>query len=89
MVDPGRVRRLLEELEGYSTRLAALTDLALADYEGDRALAGRYLVQVSADHRPPDPDVAHDRGESWRAPWRPALSRLRHHDSTYNAARMR
>ncbi len=48
MVDPGRVRRLLEDLADYRGRLATLSELPTADYRGYRAFAGRYLVQVSA-----------------------------------------
>ncbi len=48
MVDPGRLRRLLEDLADYRDRLATLSELPVADYQGDRAFAGRYLVQVSA-----------------------------------------
>lgn len=48
MVDPGRVRRLLEDLADYRGKLATLSELRAAEYQGDRAFAGRYLVQVSA-----------------------------------------
>lgn len=48
MVDPARVRRLLGGLEEYMARLAVLRDLPSAEYEGDHAFAGRYLVQASA-----------------------------------------
>jgi uncharacterized protein YutE (UPF0331/DUF86 family) len=48
MVDPARVRRLLAGLDEYRDRLAALRDLNADDYCGDRAFAGRYLVQASA-----------------------------------------
>jgi len=33
MVDPGRLRRLLGDLEGYRDRLAALSELPVADHE--------------------------------------------------------
>lgn len=48
MVDPGRVRRLLGELEDYRGQLTRLSQVPVDEYEGERALAGRYLVQVSA-----------------------------------------
>lgn len=48
MVDPGRVRRLLGELEDYRAELSRLSRLAVTEYDGERAFAGRYLVQVSA-----------------------------------------
>jgi len=48
VVDSGRVRRLLEDLADYRGKLATLSELPPADYQGDRAFAGRYLVQVSA-----------------------------------------
>lgn len=48
MVDPGRVRRLLEDLAAYRAELTTLSRLPAAEYRGDRAFAGRYLVQVSA-----------------------------------------
>ncbi|MGI9081306.1 MAG: type VII toxin-antitoxin system HepT family RNase toxin [Thermoleophilaceae bacterium] len=48
MVDPGRVRRLLEALADYRGKLVTLSELPAAEYQGDRAFAGRYLVQVSA-----------------------------------------
>jgi uncharacterized protein YutE (UPF0331/DUF86 family) len=48
MVDPARVRRLLEALAGYRVQLERLCDLPADQYEGDSALAGRYLVQASA-----------------------------------------
>ena len=54
MVDPARVRRLLEALTSYRDQLEKLRDLPSEDYL-TQALAGRYLVQVSAqtciDHR--------------------------------------
>jgi uncharacterized protein YutE (UPF0331/DUF86 family) len=48
MVDPARVTRLLEALSQYRQRLDALRALPAGEYTGDRALAGRYLVQASA-----------------------------------------
>ncbi len=48
MVDPARVRRLLAGLDEYRKRLAALRDLDPGEYRDDRAYAGRYLVQASA-----------------------------------------
>jgi uncharacterized protein YutE (UPF0331/DUF86 family) len=48
MVDPDRVRRLLQLLKQFRSRLEDLADLDPEDYVDDRALAGRYLVQASA-----------------------------------------
>jgi uncharacterized protein YutE (UPF0331/DUF86 family) len=48
MVDPRRVRRLLEALEGHRRRLVALERLDPEDYAAREAFAGRYLVQASA-----------------------------------------
>ncbi|CAN5593910.1 DUF86 domain-containing protein [soil metagenome] len=48
MVDPGRLRRLLGALGNYRDALEPLRDAAARDYRGERALAGRYLVQASA-----------------------------------------
>jgi uncharacterized protein YutE (UPF0331/DUF86 family) len=48
MVDPGRVRRLLEALTEYRAALEPLRELEPSEYRGERALAGRYLVQASA-----------------------------------------
>lgn len=48
MVDPGRLRRLLEALGEYRTQLERLRDVPVAEYRGERAYAGRYLVQATA-----------------------------------------
>lgn len=48
MVDPDRVRRLLDALSGYRDRLGPLSEMPLDRYVAEQALAGRYLVQVSA-----------------------------------------
>ena len=48
IVDPARVGRLLRALSEYRERLDALRALPPDEYTGDRALAGRYLVQASA-----------------------------------------
>jgi uncharacterized protein YutE (UPF0331/DUF86 family) len=48
MVDPGRVRRLLEALEAYRRGLIDLGRLDPEDYAAHEAFAGRYLVQISA-----------------------------------------
>jgi hypothetical protein len=45
MVDPGRLRRLLEALAEYRTQLERLRDTAVAEYRGERAYAGRYQVE--------------------------------------------
>lgn len=67
MVDPGRVERLLEALAGYRTRLETLRDLPADEYEGERALAGRYLVQAAAQACI---DIANHviASSGWRAP---------------------
>ncbi|MGI8904498.1 MAG: type VII toxin-antitoxin system HepT family RNase toxin [Solirubrobacteraceae bacterium] len=80
MVDPGRVRRLLEALSAYRDRLAPLRDLPSADYEGDAAFAGRYLVQASAQACI---DIANHviASSGWRAPadFRDAFTVLEQH----------
>ena len=48
MVDPGRLRRLLDALAEYRTQLERLRDAPVAEYRGERAYAGRYLVQAAA-----------------------------------------
>jgi uncharacterized protein YutE (UPF0331/DUF86 family) len=48
MVDAGRLRRLLEALAEYRAELELLRDGPIAEYEGERAYAGRYLVQAAA-----------------------------------------
>ena len=49
MVDPGRLRRLLEALSEYRNQLERLReDAPFAEYRGERAYAGRYLVQAAA-----------------------------------------
>lgn len=48
MVDPDRIRRLLGALSDYRGRLAKLRDMETERYVEEQALAGRYLVQVSA-----------------------------------------
>jgi uncharacterized protein YutE (UPF0331/DUF86 family) len=48
MVDRARIERLLETLAGYRERLLPLRDLPASGYRDERALAGRYLVQASA-----------------------------------------
>jgi len=48
MVDADRLGRLLDELGRYRAHLEVLRDVAAHDYRGDRAFAGRYLVQASA-----------------------------------------
>ncbi|MGH2992453.1 MAG: type VII toxin-antitoxin system HepT family RNase toxin [Solirubrobacterales bacterium] len=48
MVDPDRVRQLLDALSDYRTSLAELAELPAERYGGRDAIAGRYLVQVSA-----------------------------------------
>lgn len=67
MVDPARVQRLLESLADYRTRLEALRDVPVDQYEGDRAFAGRYLVQASAQACI---DIANHliASSGWRAP---------------------
>jgi uncharacterized protein YutE (UPF0331/DUF86 family) len=67
MVDAARVQRLLESLAAYRNRLEALRDLPAEQYEGDRAFAGRYLVQASAQACI---DIANHliASSGWRAP---------------------
>ena len=67
MVDPGRIRRLLEALAEYRTELERLRDAPLAEYRGERAYAGRYLVQAAAQACI---DVANHviASSGWRAP---------------------
>lgn len=48
MVDPDRARRLIEMLAGYRAQLAELRDMEADRYVAEQALAGRYLVQASA-----------------------------------------
>ncbi len=67
MVDPGRVRRLLDSLDEYRRRLEPLRDLDAREYETDHAFAGRYLVQASAQV---SIDLANHviASSGWRAP---------------------
>jgi uncharacterized protein YutE (UPF0331/DUF86 family) len=48
VVDPDRVRQLLGALADYRRDLAELAQLPADRYRGMDAIAGRYLVQVSA-----------------------------------------
>lgn len=48
MVDPDRVRQLLGALAEYREALGELAELSVTRYGGTDAIAGRYLVQVSA-----------------------------------------
>jgi uncharacterized protein YutE (UPF0331/DUF86 family) len=48
VVDPARVRRLLESLRYFRDRLADLRNLPVDLYVGEHAFAGRYLVQAAA-----------------------------------------
>lgn len=92
MVDPGRVQRLLEALDFYRAHLGSLRDLPDAEYTGERAFAGRYLVQAAAQA---SIDIANHliASEGWRAPadFRDAFTVLEEHDVIYDslAARMR
>jgi uncharacterized protein YutE (UPF0331/DUF86 family) len=67
VVDPGRIRRLLESLEDYRTRLAELAQLPPDRYEDEERFAGRYLVQASAQICI---DIANHliSSEGWRVP---------------------
>ncbi len=67
MVDRARVERLLETLAAYRDQLAPLRDLPASRYGGERALAGRYLVQASAQATI---DIANHliASSGWRAP---------------------
>jgi hypothetical protein len=64
MVDPARAGQLLEALEEYRSQLERLRGLPAAEYQGDSAFAGRYLVQASAQSAPARP------ASSCRAPTR-------------------
>lgn len=48
MVDPGRVRQLLGALAEFRAQLGDLAELPAERYTGRDAIAGRYLVQASA-----------------------------------------
>jgi uncharacterized protein YutE (UPF0331/DUF86 family) len=48
VVDPDRVRQLLDALSGYRAELRELAKLPAARYRGRDAIAGRYLVQAAA-----------------------------------------
>lgn len=67
MVDPARVRRLLESLQANRGRLAELGDLPRDRYVDEQRFAGRYLVQASAQICI---DVANHliSSEGWRVP---------------------
>jgi len=67
MVDPDRVRRLLDALSSYRERLAELRDMPPDRYVTEQALAGRYLVQASAQACI---DIANHviSSEGWRVP---------------------
>lgn len=67
MVDPARVRRLLESLEAHRGRLAELGRLPTDRYVEEQRFAGRYLVQASAQICI---DVANHliSSEGWRVP---------------------
>ncbi len=67
MVDPARVRQLLETLATYRARRTELAAWPLPAYLRDQAYAGRYLVQASAQICI---DVANHliSAEGWRVP---------------------
>ncbi|MFA5786730.1 MAG: DUF86 domain-containing protein [Actinomycetota bacterium] len=67
MVDPARVRRLLETLADYRRRLGGLADLPADRYVAEEAFAGRYLVQAAAQACI---DIANHiiASEGWRVP---------------------
>lgn len=48
MVDSARVRRLLDLMASYRGQLESLAAAAPEEYVGERAYAGRYLVQATA-----------------------------------------
>ena len=81
MVDRARISRLLETLSDYRERLDALRTLPADEYTGDQALAGRYLVQASAQICI---DLANHviASSGWRAPtdFRDAFTVLEEHD---------
>jgi len=80
MVDPGRLRRLLEALAEYRTELERLRNAPLTEYRGERAYAGRYLVQAAAQACI---DMANHviASSGWRAPadFRDAFTVLEEH----------
>ncbi len=67
MVDPDRVRRLLQALRTYRDALAVRGAMHIDDYVGAEAFAGRYLVQAAAQVRI---DIANHlvASEGWRVP---------------------
>jgi uncharacterized protein YutE (UPF0331/DUF86 family) len=67
VVDPARVRRLLESLGAHRDRLAELGDHPRDRYVDEERFAGRYLVQASAQICI---DVANHliSSEGWRVP---------------------
>lgn len=67
MVDPPRVRRLLEALANYRDRLSELQGLPVERYVAEQAFAGRYLVQAAAQACI---DIANHviSSEGWRVP---------------------
>lgn len=67
MVDPARVRRLLESLQAHRALLDELGGLPTDRYVGEQRFAGRYLVQASAQICI---DVANHliSSEGWRVP---------------------
>lgn len=67
MVDPRRVRRLLEVLAEFRDHLVSLRDMPRDAYLAEHAFEGRYLVQASAQVCI---DVANHvlSSEGWRTP---------------------
>lgn len=80
MVEPDRVRRLLQSLRQYRDALRPLASLERASYVGSHAYEGRYLVQSSAQVCI---DLASHliSSEGWEAPedFRGAFTVLEHH----------
>lgn len=67
MVDPDRVRRLLEALRFYRDQLSKRRAMEVDDYLSEEAFAGRYLVQAAAQACI---DIANHliASEGWRVP---------------------
>jgi uncharacterized protein len=67
MVDPDRVRRLLQLLEGFTSELESLASKERDTYVREHAFAGRYLVQAAAQTCI---DIANHviASEGWRTP---------------------
>jgi uncharacterized protein YutE (UPF0331/DUF86 family) len=81
MVDPDRLRRLLQALERFTAELEALAATDREMYVREHAFGGRYLVQAAAQT---GIDIASHiiASEGWRTPrdFRDAFTVLEEHD---------